>query len=77
MPASSPSALPSIHTIGAMLDSCEARYKQLVESGVDADVACDRVFDAYDCAIAQKEMHCFDPRDRLFENRLRTIRERG
>lgn len=60
-----------------MLDSCEARYKQLVESGVDESVACDRVFDAYDCAIAQKETHCFDPRDRLFENRLRTIRERG
>lgn len=71
------SQAPSLSTIGAMLDSCEARYKQLVESGVDADVARDRVFDAYDCAFAQKETNCFDPRDRLFENRLRTIRERG
>lgn len=72
-----PSPIPSASTVAEMLDCCEARYVHLLEGGVDADVACDRVFDAYDCAIAQKEMHCFDPRDRLFENRLRTIRERG
>ena len=39
--------IPSRTTVAALLDSCEARYKQLVESGVDEDVACDRTFDAY------------------------------
>lgn len=69
--------LPSISTIAAMLDSCEARYKQLVAAGVAEDVACDRTYDAYSCAFAQSDVHCFDPRDRLFENKLRNIRKKG
>lgn len=70
-------SVPSAVTVAEMLDCCESHYVHLLEEGVDSDVACDRVFDAYDCAFAQKGIHCFDPRDRLFENRLRTIRERG
>lgn len=69
--------MPSPSTVAAMLDACEARYKALVESGVSADVACDRTFDAYECAFELGERHCFDPRDQLFENRLRTIRQKG
>ena len=69
--------IPSRTTVAALRDACEARYKQLVESGVDEDVACDRTFDAYECALELGERHCFDPRDRLFENKLRTIRERN
>lgn len=69
--------LPSPSTVASMLDACEAQYIHLVKDGVSEDVACDRVFDAYDCAFAQKETRCFDPRDRLFESKLRTIRERG
>jgi len=68
--------MPSRATVASMLDACEARYKELVASGVSEDVACDRTFDAYSCAFAQGDAHCFDPRDRLFESKLRTIRER-
>lgn len=57
-----------------MLDSCEAYYKQLVASGVAEDVACDRTWDVYWQACEGGQ--CFDPRDRLFQRKLETIRER-
>lgn len=70
-------AMPSRSTVAAMLDACEARYKELVDAGVDEGVACDRTWDAYECAFNLGEARCFDKRDRLFESKLRTIRERG
>jgi hypothetical protein len=52
---------------------CEERYRTLTVDGCDEDVAADRVFDALNCALDRTDQHCFDPRDRLFENRLRTV----
>jgi len=56
---------------------CEQRYKSLTDGGCDEDVAADRVFDALICALERQDQHCFDPRDRLFENRLRTTAKKG
>jgi hypothetical protein len=56
---------------------CEERYKALTDSGCDEDVAADRVWDALICAVEKPDTHCFDPRDRLFENRLRTVVKKG
>ena len=56
-----------------MLHLCNDRYEQLLSIGVDEYVAADRVFDAYECAYLNKPTHCFDRRDRLFENQLRSI----
>ena len=69
--------LPSAKTVLAMLRACTDHYQRLMAGGCAEDVALDRTWDAYDCAFAQSPNHCFDPRDRLFENKLRTIRERG
>jgi len=69
--------MPSPDTVLAMLRACDAHFNQLISGGCVEDVALDRTWDAYSCAFAQSETHCFDPRDRLFENKLRTIRERG
>ena len=68
---------PSESTVQAMLFACTNHMEQLIADGCAEDVAVDRTWDAYQCAIAQSATHCFDPRDRLFENKLRTIRERG
>ena len=59
-----------------MLASCETRFCQLVQAGVSEEVARDRVFDAYDHAFNDSAEHCFDKRDRVFENLLRTIKEK-
>ena len=56
---------------------CTDQMERLIEDGCAGDVAVDRTWDAYKCALAQSATHCYDPRDRLFENKLRTIRERG
>ncbi len=56
---------------------CEERYQELLDGGCDEDVATDRVWDALNCAVEHVDMHCFDPRDRLFENRLRTVVQKG
>lgn len=58
--------------VAQALGKCEERYGQLVRGGCDPDVAADRTFDAWDSAL-MGEHHCYDPRDRLFENELRTI----
>ena len=60
-----------------LMELCEERYKALTVSGCDEDVAADRVWDALICAVEKPHMHCFDPRDRLFENRLRTVVKKG
>lgn len=60
-----------------LMELCEERYKALTVSGCDEDVAADRVFDALICALERQDQHCFDPRDRLFENRLRTTAKKG
>lgn len=56
---------------------CEERYKELVDGGCMDDVAADRIFDALRCALEKTDAHCFDPRDRLFESRLRTEAKKG
>ena len=68
---------PSCETVGEMLAACDARYNQLMTDGCAEQVALDRTWDAYCCAFSQLDVHCFDPRDRLFESKLRTIRKKG
>lgn len=69
--------LPSAATVTAMIRACTDHFTKLIADGCAEDVALDRTWDAYRCALTQSKDHCFDPRDRLFENKLRTIRERG
>lgn len=69
--------LPSRETVTEMIAACTARCKQLVTDGCAEDVALDRTWDAYQCAISQSSTSCYDPRDRLFESKLRTIRKKG
>lgn len=68
---------PSDSAILAMLAECDSYFTKLVSDGCAEDVAMDRTWDAYVCAFNQSATHCFDPRDHLFETKLRTIRERG
>ncbi len=58
-----------------MLDACERHFEQLVKQGCSEDVAADRTFDAFDGVFADHA--CFDRRDALFQNELRTIAERN
>ena len=69
--------MPSPPTVLAMLRACTDHFERLIADGCAEDVALDRTWDAYLCAFSRSSSHCFDPRDRLFENKLRTIRERG
>lgn len=69
--------LPSRKTVGEMLTACDARYNQLMTDGCAEQVALDRTWDAYCCALMLAPVHCYDPRDHLFESKLRTIRKKG
>lgn len=69
--------LPRAETVASMLFACTTHYQQLITGGCSKDVALDRTWDAYTCALNDSPVQCFDPRDRLFEGKLRTIRERG
>ena len=64
-------------TVERMLWACNERFVNLVTSGCAEDVALDRTWDAFECAFSKEGAHCFDPRDSLFESKLRQIRERG
>lgn len=68
--------LPNSETVAKMLAACTAKYKQLISDGCAEDVALDRTWDAYTCAFMQTDFHCYDPRDSLFESKLRTIRKK-
>lgn len=59
-----------------MMELCEGRYQQLISGGCDSDVAADRTFDALRAALGEVPQ-CFDKRDRLFENKLRSVAERS
>ena len=67
----------SVATARAVIGLCETRYTELTDGGCDEGVAADRVWDALVCALEKTDMHCYDPRDRLFENRLRTEAKKG
>ena len=67
----------SILTAKSLVEVCEDHYQQLISDGCTEDVACDRVFDTLECVLEKQGQHCFDPRDRLFENKLRTIAQKG
>lgn len=69
-------SLPSASIVADMLAECTNYYERLIAGGCVEDVALDRTWDAYRCALARMDVHCFDPRDRLFESKLRLIRER-
>lgn len=58
-----------------MLEACEGRYLALVADGCAEAVAAERTFEALRAACGETD-HCYDPRDRLFERRLRDICER-
>lgn len=63
-------------TIAEMERLCEDRYQQLISGGCDPDVAADRTFDALMASLGEVPQ-CFDKRDRLFENKLRSVAERN
>lgn len=63
----------SPEVVARMLWVCNERYKNLIDSGCAEDVALDRTWDAFECAFNGADVHCFDPRDRLFESKLRMI----
>ena len=69
--------MPSAETVTHMLTLCDERMNQLIDEGVDEGVALDRTWDCFEQAIDHSDRHCFDQRDRIFENRLRTIAEKG
>ena len=60
-----------------MLRACTDYFNRLTAGGCAEDVALDRTWDAYCCAFAQTFTHCYDPRDRLFESKLRRMQEKG
>ena len=67
---------PSNALLSTLMSLCEKRYDQLVNrDGCTADVARDRTYDCLQAALGEVE-HCCDPRDRLFESKLRTAAER-
>ena len=68
--------IPSNETLAEMERLCEDRYQQLIQGGCDPDVAADRTFDALRAALGEVQQ-CFDKRDRLFENKLRSVAERN
>lgn len=60
-----------------MAGACEERYRVLTANQRCAeDVAADRTFDALRAALGEVP-GCYDPRDRLFEQRLRAIATKG
>lgn len=69
--------MPSAETVTHMLTLCDERMNELIDEGVDEGVALDRTWDCYELAFNHSGKHCFDQRDRIFENRLRTIAEKG
>ena len=69
--------LPSAKTVLAMLRACTDHYQRLMAGGCAEPVALDRTWDAYCCALMLTPAHCYDPRDRLFESKLRNIRKKG
>lgn len=66
-------ANPSAQATASMLHACSERLEALTSSGVDEGVALDRIWDCYEVAWEGLERHCYDPRDRLFESKLRTM----
>lgn len=62
--------------VSKMMELCEGRYQQLISGGCDEDVAADRTYDALRAAFGEVE-HAYDKRDRLFENKLRSVAERS
>jgi len=67
----------SVDCAKSLIDVCEEHYLHLIRDGCDEDVAADRTFDTLTCVLEKDNQHCFDPRDKLFENKLRTIVQKG
>ena len=69
--------LPETNVVLHLIQLCSDRFEQLVSTGADEDVALDRTWDCYEKAVLQSTERCFDPRDRLFESKLRTVVQKG
>lgn len=67
----------SVSTAKSLIATCEDNYEKLLRDGCSEDVAADRTFDTLTCVLEKDNQHCFDPRDKLFENKLRTIVQKG
>lgn len=67
----------SVECATKLAELCEHHYQSLITGGCIEDVAADRVWDALNCALEKPDTHCFDPCDRLFENKVRTVAQRG
>lgn len=63
----------SAQTALMLTRAASTHYESLLADGCDKDVALDRTWDAFECAVNQSSTHCYDSRDRLLENRLRTV----
>lgn len=66
----------SVTTARELTEVCEANYQRLIDEGCSEDIACDRTWDTLQCVLERENQHCFDPRDKLFENKLRTIAQK-
>lgn len=64
-------------TESALLRAAESRFVHLVSSGVDEDIACDRVWDCYERAFGENDQPLADQHDKLFENQLQAIVQKG
>ena len=64
---------PSDSTASSMLRLCSRHFDHLCDSGCDVETAADRTWDAYECAYMGTPAHCYDPRDRPFEDELREL----
>ena len=69
--------LPEKNEVMHCIQLCSDRFESMVAAGVDEQVALDRTYDCYEKAIEDSKEHCFDSRDRLFENKLRTVFKKG
>ena len=67
----------SVPTAKSLIATCEEHYQRLISDGCSEDVAADRTYDTLQCVLERDDQHCFDPRDKLLENKLRTIVQKG
>lgn len=64
-------------TQAALLENAERYYDLLITKGVSPEVAADRVWDCYTRAFGENDKPLADPHDRLFENQLQAIVQKG
>ncbi len=64
-------------TQAALLECAERHYDQLIMKGVAPEVAADRVWDCYERTFGENDKPLADQHDKLFENQLQAIVQKG